>query len=99
MRRSRLRSLILLNGVLLAALAAVTLAPSAQGQAQAARGRGSYTMVAGNIIGVTEAAIYIVDAGNMEMVVTSWDRSRREMVNIGYRNIQSDMGRGPTRAR
>jgi hypothetical protein len=84
------RGLIVLNGVLLAVLAAVVAAPVADGQVQPARARGEYTMVAGRTNAGGPAAVYIVDSANQEMVVLRWDQSKHSMVGLGYRNILGD---------
>lgn len=98
MERSRFRSLVALNAVLLAALAVVTLAPTAQGQ-NAGRARSQYTMVSGQIQGGSAFAVYIYDAGNEEMVAVSYDISRRSLVPIGFRDVAADAGRGPVKTR
>lgn len=91
MNRRQFRALIALNVLLLAVLAAVSLAPAAG--AQGARARGSYTMVGGQIQGREEAAIYIIDATNQELVALSWDRGRNGLTPLGYRNIADDARR------
>lgn len=91
MRKKQFRALIALNLVMLAALAAVTLAPAAG--AQAGRARGDYTMVAGQIQGREEAAIYIVDATNQELVALSWDRTAGGLTPLGHRNLAQDASR------
>ncbi len=97
MSRSRFRNLVALNAVLLGALTLVTLAPRAEGQG--ARARGSYTMVPGKVQGSTEEAIFIFDNANAEFIAVLYDRSRRSMTPIGYRNVTADAGRPPARVR
>jgi hypothetical protein len=84
------RGLIVLNGVLLAVLAAMAAVPIAEAQVQAVRARGEYTMVAGRTNAGGPAAVYIVDAANQEMVVLRWDQSKHSMIGLGYRNILGD---------
>lgn len=98
MQRSRFRSLVALNAVLLAALAVVTFAPSAQGQ-NAGRSRSQYTMLSGQIQGGSAFAIYIYDAGNLELAAVTYDISRQRLVPIGFRDINADSGRGPAKSR
>ncbi|MBL0922117.1 MAG: hypothetical protein IBJ10_08320 [Phycisphaerales bacterium] len=98
MQRSRLRPLVALNAVLLAALAAVTFAPIAEGQGPA-RARGQYTMVAGRVQGSTEEVVYVYDAANRELVAISYDRSRRASQPIGFRDVNADSGRGAVQPR
>lgn len=93
------RSLILLNAALLAALAATTFAPSADAQQPAQRVRGQYTMVSGQIQGLNPRGVYIVDAANMELIVSSWDISRRSLDFIGFRDLNTDIRNTQTRPR
>ena len=99
MKKNRRHSgLLALNAGLLLALGAVTLAPMAEAQrgSTTQRARGDYTMVAGRVIGVPESAIYIIDSTNQELVGVRWDRSRRSLQPIGFRDVQLDArgGRG-----
>ncbi|MFM9957475.1 MAG: hypothetical protein ACKVZJ_05335 [Phycisphaerales bacterium] len=91
-RRSTLSALIALNATLLCVLGAVVLTPPAVGQGGAAgadRARGSYTMVGGRIIGAPEAAIYIVDGVNQELIAARWDRTRKALKGLGYQSLGS----------
>src|SRR5689334_20615978 len=86
------RGLIALNAVLLAGVAFLAWATTAGAQngQPAARARGEYTMVAGKTIAGGSAAVYIVDAGNQELVALKWDQSKQQMVGLGYTNLQRD---------
>lgn len=103
MKRQSVRGLLALNGALLVALGVATFAPTAGAQQQApaaARGRGQYTMVEGALAGRSEAAVYILDAGNMEVLALKYDLGRREMLHIGLRDLAADTGRpGPVKPR
>lgn len=79
--------LLLLNGVLLAALAFITFGPSADAQM---RPRGEYTAVAGNVNGAISDVVYIVDTVNAEMIAIMYEPSTKEMIGLGYRNIRAD---------
>ncbi len=81
--------LIAINLALVAILAVITLLPT-DAEAQQRRARGDYTMVAGEVQGLTEAAIYIVDSNNSEMVALRWDNSRRSLAPIGFRDLAAD---------
>lgn len=83
----RMYGLLLLNGILLAALALVTMGPSARAQV---RPRGEYTAVAGNVSGAMSDVVYIVDTVNAEMIALMYDPSTKGMVGLGYRNIRAD---------
>jgi hypothetical protein len=79
--------LLLLNGVLLGALALVTFGPSAEAQV---RPRGEYTAVACNTQGALADVVYIVDTVNAEMIALLYEPSTQEMIGLGYRNIRAD---------
>lgn len=84
-----------LNAALLGALAFVTFAPDAaaqRGQAPAGAGRdpGDYTMIAGQVQGQSEDAIYIVDSINREIIAVRWDQSRKTISGIGFRDLAVD---------
>lgn len=98
MRRSRYTGLIALNAALVGALAFISLAPGASAQ-DARRPRGEYTMVAGQVQGISESAIYVVDATNQEILAMRWDRSRKALSGIGYRKMSVDSGRPEGRGR
>lgn len=96
-KRNSIPALISLNAVLLVLLGLVVLTPGAKGQGgQGAgsapgqdRARGTYTMVGGKMIGSPEAAIYVVDAANQELVAAKWDRSRKALKFLGYHALQA----------
>ncbi len=92
MNRKQKNGLLVLNATLLAALALVTFAPIADAQRNRSvnRARGEYTMVAGQVQGLAEAAIYIIDSNNEELVAVRWDQSRQDLAPIGYRNLALD---------
>lgn len=89
--RSTISALIAVNAVLLVVLGAVVLTPPAAGQPGAGSGadraRGSYTMVGGRILGSPEAAIYIVDGANQELIAAKWDRTRKALKGLGYQTL------------
>lgn len=88
--RKRYSGLIGLNVALVVALALVTIVPGAWGD-QSRRGRGTYTMVPGEINGMPEAGIWIIDASNEEMMVLRWNQSSKSLSFLGYRNLRADM--------
>lgn len=85
--RSRIRGLIVLNGLLLAALAAVTFGSSVHAQN---RNRGEYTMVSGGANGALGAATYVVDVQNQEMIAITLNPQTKLVEGIGYRNLNAD---------
>jgi len=89
--RSR-RGLVALNLALLSALALAALVPAAGAQNAAppgGRARGDYMMGAGRLT-TGNAAAYIVDASNQEMIVLRWDGTRKSLSSMGYRNLGAD---------
>ncbi|UCD74688.1 MAG: hypothetical protein JSV91_12980 [Phycisphaerales bacterium] len=82
-----LRGLLALNGALLAILGAVTFGATADAQL---RGRGEYTMVAGNVKGANAAAVFIVDSVNQEMVVVAYNPQTKGLDGVGYANLAQD---------
>lgn len=92
MSTSRYRGLIALNGALIVVLALVVLGGrAADAQApRASRAHGQYTMVTAQVQGQTEAAIIVIDAANQEMAALRWDRSRRVLQPLGYRDLDAD---------
>ena len=82
------RGLLLLNGALLAVLAAVTFGAIAHAQF---RVPGEYTMVGGSIIGWQAGVIYVRDVRNEELVAITYDHNTKKVEGVGYRNLAADM--------
>lgn len=95
-KRSPMSALIGLNAILLLMLAFVVMSPTAGGQATPARARGTYTMVAGKMLGTPEAAVYIIDATNQELIAAKWDRGRKALRFLGYSQIPQPRAGGST---
>lgn len=96
---SPLKGLIALNAVLLLLLGAVVFAPVADAQRGGQRPRGEYTMVAASAQGFSEDALYVVDASNLELVVLRYDRSRKGLAFVGFRDLAEDARRAAGRSR
>ena len=92
------KGLIALNAALLGALALVTLAPGAEAQRQK-RLAGQYAMLDGKIQGSQEAAVYVFDSANFELLALRWDRSRKVLNTLGYRDVAEDMTQAQRRDR
>lgn len=98
MGKDRQRALIALNLGLLAILALVSLVPQAGAQNQpAARARGQYTMVAGDLRFGTGSGIWILDSVNEELVAIRWNDARRQLEGISFRNLTADRRAQPGR--
>ena len=78
-------ALIVLNVILLAVLAFVSLGPSAG--AQSGRSRGQYLMVGGKYVMNQAGVAYILDQSNQELISLSWNDSSKRLFGIGYKNI------------
>ena len=91
MNDRRTRALLTLNLFLLIVLALVTMVPSGvRAQSDNKRANGQYGIVGGRIQGRTEAAIYVVDASNEELIALHWDSGRRRFNPVGYRDLLRD---------
>lgn len=86
------RGLIALNLGAIALLAVVSFAPGLSAQTTPARTRahGQYAMLSGQFQGSSEDAIFLVDAANAEMLALRFDRSRRTLTSVGYRDMAAD---------
>lgn len=84
---TNLRGLLLLNGLLLAVLLAVTFGESADAQS---KGRGNYTMVAGGVNGSNSSAVYVADVVNQELIAITYNQNTKRLEGIGYRNLAYD---------
>ena len=82
-----LRGLLVLNGLLLAALGAIVFGSSVRAQQ---RVRGDYTMVAGGANGAAASVLHIVDAANLDLVSVSYDPNTKQIKGIGCRNMAAD---------
>lgn len=99
MSTKQFRALLTLNAALLAILAAIVLAPSADAQNRANRARGEYTMVSGRMLGAVEDAIWIIDAANEELLALRWNNSAKRLDGIGYRDLSQDAAQAGRRGR
>jgi len=96
---ARHKGLVALNGGLVVVLVGVVVGPTALGQNNAARPRGDYAMLAGQILGSEEDGLYIIDSANQEMAALQFDRTRRAMRFIGFRDLAADSRAASTRSR
>jgi len=80
--------LLLLNGLLLALLAAVTFGPSAGAQI---RVPANYTMAAGDVKTGGSAVLYVVDTTNRELIALKYDYNTKQLAGVGYRNLGADV--------
>ncbi|MDH3583334.1 MAG: hypothetical protein OER86_03885 [Phycisphaerae bacterium] len=96
MNRNSLRGLLVLNVVLLVALAVVSIAPP-PALAQNRRA-GDYIMVAGQAQGTVANVIYITDLNNQAMLAVTYDRNRGGgLRTVGYRDMKIDFNIGERR--
>lgn len=91
MKTPAYRGLFWLNATLLLILALLALTPGAQARQPASRPHGQYAMVSAEVQGLTERAVVILDSANQQMVALRWDRSRKALAPLGYRDIGADI--------
>ena len=97
MKNRRVAFGVVLNIVLLGALAAITLVPdTVRRNAQPARARGEYTMLSGRPNGQASDAVFVLDASNQEVIALKWDNTKKLTI-LGYRNLETDLKQNPTR--
>ena len=93
--RSAIPGLIVLNALLLGALALVSFGSEADAQGRQ-RSRGSYTMVGGEVLGSLAAAVYIADTANQELMVITYDPQQKALKGLAYRNLAADAAEATT---
>lgn len=91
MNRRSLAVLIVLNAVLLAAIA-LTLGPVPQAQAQL--GGGSYLMIPGNTTQAQQQVIYVMDTRTGNVAGFTVNSANKRVEVIGTRAIGNDLKRG-----
>lgn len=89
-RRTAIHGLIVLNALLLGALAFATFSPRADAQS---RRNGLYTIVGGTVNGQPNGVAYIVDEVNQEMIAISWNDGNKILGGLGYANLAMDAQR------
>jgi len=87
MLHRNLKGLLLLNGLLIALLAAVTFAPTAEAQQ---RFRGKYAMVSGRAQGSTPYLLYILDQNSRQLVAVRYNVQQDLLEGMGYRDLVKD---------
>ncbi len=90
----RRNALVVLNAVLLAALAILIIAPKAKAQLDTdapQRARGDYTIVGGETSSGNSNALYILDTSNRELIAVRWDQSNKRLDGLGYRDLSRDI--------
>ena len=91
MIRSKLGGLVLLNIVLLGALALVSLSPNSAAVADGRSStRGEYVAISGTIAGTKTPVIWVVNQASQELVAFQYEEQRNQLVGIGYRNLNDD---------
>jgi hypothetical protein len=94
-KSSRRATLLAVNAGLVAVIGITALAPA---QPDTNRARGEYAIVGGEYQGGGgENAVYILDATNQDLIAVRWDRSRKSLTGIGYRDLSLDAQERPGR--
>lgn len=91
MNRRSLSVLIVLNVVLLAAIA-LTLGPVPKAEAQL--GGGSYLMIAGNTSQAQQQVVYVMDTRTGRIAGFTVNSANKKVQVIGKREIADDLKRG-----
>ena len=91
MTRRSLSVLIVLNVVLLAAIA-LTLGPVPKAEAQL--GGGSYLMIAGNTSQAPQHVIYVMDTRTGRVAAFTVDSASKRVREVGVREIADDLKAG-----
>lgn len=93
MKKESLGALIALNIALLVALLLVFVLPVGEVQGQARRGRGDYSMIAGEVVGrENQSAIYIAELKSFQLAAIMFDSRANRIDLIGVRNMAKDLG-------
>ena len=87
MFRKNLKGLVLLNGLMLVILAAMTFVPTAEAQQ---RFRGKYAMVSGRAQGSVPYLLYIVDQNSRQMVAVRYNVQQNMLEGMGYADLVKD---------
>ena len=87
MLHRNLKGLLLLNGLLIALLGAVTFAPAAEAQQ---RFRGKYAMVSGRAQGSTPYLLYILDQNSRQLVAVRYNVQQDLLEGMGYADLVKD---------
>ena len=94
MNQRSLPALIVLNIVLLAALAVTLLSPRAEAQGLGGGG-GRYLAIAGNVQARDQqAAVYIVERDSGALAVIMFNTSNKKMEILAFRDVKQDLTRG-----
>lgn len=94
MTQRSLSVLIVLNAILLAAIA-LTFGPTQEAKAQI--GGGSYLMLAGNSIQSPEQVIYVMETRSGRVAAFTVNSATKRMTIVGGRAIADDIGGGGNR--
>lgn len=91
MRKMLLITLIVVNIVLLGALASKVLRVS-DARAQPIGTSGNYLMVSGGVLGSTADAVYLIDLTRRQLYALMYDRGTRQATQVGSRDLLRDLG-------
>lgn len=100
-RELSFRRLLWVNAAVFGVLAVLVAFPAGaqntQGGLPGQRARGEYTMISGKTSVGGNAAVYILDSVNQEMIALRWDTGKRSFTGLGYRNLDADSKAQPGR--
>jgi hypothetical protein len=96
MKTTAVWALAALNAVLVITLVC-RLTPSNSAMAQAGR-PGDYLMIPGNVVGGTNAVVYVLDQSSHQLGAMSYDDSMRQLATMQPMNLDMVFGSGNGRA-
>lgn len=91
MRKKSLPALIVLNVILLAAVAALWLIPAPEAQAQLGARGNEYVMISGEVNGRNEDVIYILETTSARMAAVMYMSGTDNFTVIDGTNIANDV--------
>ncbi len=96
-RANQTPTLVVVNAVLVLLLVVATLGGRTKAGEKPqpvnkppVRARGEYTLLAPKSPSGNSGALLIVDSRNEEMAVLEWDKTRRQLTVMGYRDLSTD---------
>ncbi|MBC8310392.1 MAG: hypothetical protein H8E83_07760 [Planctomycetes bacterium] len=87
LKNTSLSGVIALNVLLITILGFLVFVPNGNAQISVSP---SYLAVPSQANGLTTGAVYIMDTSSHELVAVAWNRNKKKIVPLGYRNISMD---------
>ena len=78
---------IALNVILIIILSVLVFVPTSDAQISVSS---QYMAVPSQANGITTGAVYIMNTTSQELVAVAWNRNKKKIMPLGYRNLSSD---------